>query len=432
MKMINKIVITLSVFSVIGIHIVTNNSIAQSNLFSEFSTTLIDGDPSNDLSILDSVLINKNYLFLGESSHGDLNTLEAKAEVIKYCIEKLGFTIILIEKGFYETSKMYEFLFKNYNKDEVLNAGFSQSYYLQEGTKPLRNLINSHYREGLLVGGVDISYDNWFGGLIYSDLRRIGLDKKLVKNYKKALEQVIDNDNEIGFDKAEVIDLSSFYKLTTKLIELINTNENGSLVVQTLKSNLGLAEWVVNRKPLDITSKNGTFEYFAGRDSLMAKNLMWYIKEYPDSKIIVSTSTFHMTPKIGESKTMMDYVPDSILRKSYLMPFIFFEKDEIKHDDRIIGIDSTLRSESSIEYLLHSNNYKNGILDFEKLNQEQVNYLDDLIMYPSIRLTSSAKWSNVYNGVYFIHSMRPDRFRLLSIKSIDYLKKTLYKYKPRY
>ena len=64
--------------------------------------------PDRDLIFLKEVLKDKRIVLLGEQSHGDGATFEAKVRLIKFLHQELGFTILSFESGLYDNFKAFD------------------------------------------------------------------------------------------------------------------------------------------------------------------------------------------------------------------------------------------------------------------------------------------------------------------------------------
>src|SRR5213075_675009 len=74
----------------------------------------------SDLQFLDSLLMNKSIVLLGEDSHYDGSTSLAKVRLIKYLHEKLGFNILIDEVNIYEAYRAMADV--KQNKDSLTGA----------------------------------------------------------------------------------------------------------------------------------------------------------------------------------------------------------------------------------------------------------------------------------------------------------------------
>lgn len=111
----------------------------------------------SDLKFFSPILKDKQYVFLGESSHGISEYSQSKVRLIKYLHEELGFDVVLFEGNIGEGAAVSaESSINQYmNSNEILSA-FLSPWNNQE-TKPLIDyLIQQRNTNDLSFGGFDM------------------------------------------------------------------------------------------------------------------------------------------------------------------------------------------------------------------------------------------------------------------------------------
>ena len=379
---------------------------------------------------LDSIFNKVRFVFLGEANHGDGETILAKTSLIKILVSKYGFNLILIERSLYELSKVNS-LIKNSNRRNssiLINEALRNEEFLSNGLGELGQFILTN-KNSVDVGGVDVLSGSRLTDYLYKDLLNVGISKALIKSYKQSLDKLIILG--LCFDCPEDFDHLKFQTLSAKIIQKLDLKNKIGLkdyktLLQTVQNNLSLAIWVKLRPNRKFSQDRILFrEVHRLRDKFMCQNLLWQIETmYPEKKVIISTSTAHMTPRIGEVPTMVDYLPDSIKNQSYFLPFICYQG--------VRGFDTRIKlfdlekiktpEPNSIENLLHSKNIGYGLLNFSSLSQQQINYLNNKSMSPSGLLPTNSVWSKIYSGIFFIDNMKPDVLKDLDLNEYNTLK----------
>jgi hypothetical protein len=322
----------------------------------------------------------------------------------------------------------------------LLKEGFAYQELISPATESMfPSLIKLSKHGNFAIEGVDIMHNSWYSIFFEDDLLEFGLSKKFVQKYVRDLQflSLVSVCESCGL---EALDGSNFsfdgFNSNSKLIinRIIAKGNikklDSEFMLKVMESNLGLSKWVYARlnikNPESHESLSSRWEL---RDEMMSKNLIWLIsKRYATRKIIVSTSTYHMSTGISPISTMADLLPDSIRAKSYFLPFVSYSGQHgYKRGESTDLIETYKRDSSSVEFLLHSVNIPFFLVDFNSLSDDKKNIINKLKMTPSSALNSRARWTDVYNGLLFIDYMQPDIRKIKSIKDMQYLKMNLYK-----
>ena len=390
-----------------------------------------------ELNFLDSILRNKRIVFLGESNHGDGTTWEAKSKIINYLILHLNYEVLIFEFNFFEMAKANAFL-RNPNVDSkyVLKAALSYSSYWSEGRESIANVILLN-KNRIQLGGLELSYGHWFRTLLDDDLLKFKVDKKILHAYITTLKDIdLIAQYADGAPEIAAIDFKKFESLTQTLLQQLTESKVKadrnclSFLIQVIKSNMGLSEWVKNRTELPV-DRLKVIEWTKVRDKYLSDNLLWLLSQkYPDKKIIVSTSTLHMSKNISGIPLMADYLPDSIKRQAYFLPFISYHGAYgQKADIPLYPIKTFKRDSLSLEFHFHDNGIGYGLLHLNSLSIRERDFLNSLNILPSLALNSRANWVSIYDGFFFIDCMKPDSLKPFTIKDYEYFEKVLYKLK---
>jgi len=382
-----------------------------------------------ELIFLDSILRDKSIVFLGESTHGDGTTWEAKSIIIDHLVKHLGFEVLLLELNLFEMEKANSLIKKqSIDSKYILIEALKYQDYWSTGREKLTKVI-LNYKETLTIGGIDIFYTNRFMTLLEKDLNDFNVKKSKIQSYISSLNEIdLIGHSEIANKEMIKVDYSAFEQLSYELInEIKSSRKNDSKTVlldQVIRSNLGLSKWVEKIVSLPFSFENNIafLNWTQIRDFYMAENLKWQIDRYKGRKIIVSTSTLHMSKNISQVPVMVDHLSDSIKAQSYFLPFISYSGSfGQKADIPLYPIEEFRRDSLSLEFYFHRHGFKYGFLNLNSLSEEQLNYVNDLRAYPSKALPNRSDWIKSYNGFFFINEMRPDSLMHLQYKDLQYL-----------
>jgi erythromycin esterase len=255
-----------------------------------------DNTDYNDFQFLKNEFKNKRIIILGESGHGDGSTFEAKTKLIKFLIEEMNYSTLAFEGGgFLEMA----YASSQINKGENVLTEISKSWFqLWSKSKQTQNLIQY----------IDEK----------KDVKLLGIENQLTNEYSFRIGNIIDS--LVGKDAFKSVNFESFqanfknYYISTfsadtaysnnvnieqlkKDLNLIKNNVktmesgNSKIVYQGIKN----IEGYMIQLELNSGSYDDQNQSISMRDSLMADNIIWYLNENPNEKIIIWTANFHAT-----------------------------------------------------------------------------------------------------------------------------------------
>lgn len=258
-------------------------------------------DPSQidfgDLEPLKEVLKDKRIVLLGEQSHGEGATFEAKVRLIKFLHEQLGFNVLSFESGLYDNYKANELLNSNPSINPLKQSVFDIWSESKEFV-PLLEYINSQRKSStpLLVSGFDCQADNLFKENYLSDLKELLKDSQsLTESDYQPLQEVIEGDAE--FVASDAADSARFFTSAQRIFKAFDTlpgkeTIHAKVMHQVLISWLAMVQYeieMMNGKEIKVQNP---------RDLQMAKNLIFLSTLYPNSKIICWGATYHFANQI--------------------------------------------------------------------------------------------------------------------------------------
>lgn len=331
-------------------------------LFSQnsISKSIILSEPpiSKDFSFLKEELKDVQVVMLGEISHFDGNVFETKTEIVKYLVENMGFNVIAFESGIYDLWKAQENIKKGENCKQVFrNSLFSmwgkrnefQGFVtFFENNKANLKLFGFDHQITSTNGTVNLSND------LFNYSKQINHNLKLNKEDFSLLLESISNSS--MFDENDIsypIFSSELNKLKQKIIHQKNSEEN-FYWTQIVNGLLTLGEDAFTRQ--NFTSAFNCTSVDNIRDKQMAENLLAYVKENPEAKIICWGANQHFAnnlqsvkmPIITDFVPMGSYIKTALRDKMYSLAAIT-AKDSIFLQNKW---HSTLIKEGSFEDVL--------------------------------------------------------------------------------
>jgi erythromycin esterase len=269
-----------------------------------------DGRFSN-LSMLNSNFEGVRVVTLGEQTHYDGATFDAKIQLVKYLHEELGFNILAFESGYFDCSKAAELLANEGSPGILKDAVFGvwdnkslaelEAYILHPQTTA----------SPLVVTGFDLQFSG--------RLAKQYLLEDLTAFLKKINgSELISDPNWSAFGLAvqRQIKYSNFYKKPsasdTSLIGMFcRRMEHFIAEADDATDEAGSKFWLRVLENLRKDSKR-RFANENYRDSIMAENLLGLVaQEFKNDKVICwgATSHFMFNPKSIQSKEYKTFIP---------------------------------------------------------------------------------------------------------------------------
>jgi erythromycin esterase-like protein len=275
--------------------------------FSQQSILKLDNISSSnenyqDLLPLKKTIGNAKVVFLGEPSHGEGDVFEAKARLVKFLHQEMGFSTIAFESCFYDFQKIEQSVAKGESYLEGLKRSILPIWANSQEFQPMLKYLYEK-KENLNVIGFDSQFIGEYSiELLFSDLFQ--LDKELKLNLNE-LELAFLNQSTL--DLTETLDFEDDFKIK-KLLSILKRYEKklNHLQEDTIVLHQPVHFWKQVFHNIKEMSKDYYYNHPARkkeqefkakdsniRDHLMAQNLLYYIQNHPNEKIICWLANGH-------------------------------------------------------------------------------------------------------------------------------------------
>ena len=398
----------MKIFLII-VSIVFSLSIHSQN-FNPKMINLSNNPEITDFGFLKEELKNVQVVMLGENTHFDGNVFEMKTKIVQYLYHEMGFNTIAFESGIYDVWKAQKSISEGQNVKEALsNSLFSiwakrnefQSFieFCDQNKKNL-NLFGFDYQITGKNGTVNLSKD------FFNYSKRINYKLKLKQEDFELLLESITNSG--MFDEEDI----SYEQFKTELtsfkakISQQKDSEEKFYWNQIVKSLLELGHDAISKE--EILSTFNTTSYDNIRDKQMADNLLAYLKQNPEAKIICWGANAHFVndmssitePKLKEFLPMGSYIKKELRNKVYSLAAITSE-DSIYLQNKW---HATPIKKHSFEYFLKEKNTSPHI--FLSSNQSGMQILAWNRLFSPITFVES-KLNVLHDGYLYFRSVTP-------------------------
>jgi erythromycin esterase len=263
------------------------------------SIELADDDFS-DLEPFAKAVGDARIVMLGEATHGDGATFEAKSRLVRFLHERLGFDVLAFESGLYDMRKAWERLRGGEEVRTAVRRGLFGIWSMSEQVQPLIDYVGERARSSrpLELAGFDTYVTGSASGEFLIDdfvafLTSHNVDTRSIadwESFRSVLSKIVDLD--IRNWKLSVEELrvaqSSINALDARITVL---DADAAFWRQCLKS---LEAYAKLRFHIDPDRFPLPAADISARDAAMADNLIWLVRHaYPRRKIIVWAATFH-------------------------------------------------------------------------------------------------------------------------------------------
>lgn len=381
-------------------------------------------DPSfpttDDLAFLKDELLGVKVVMLGEQSHGDGSTFEAKTRLIKYLHEEMGFNVLVFESGLMDMYRTWEKISEGADSVSVFNYGMFPVWANSKQVQYLLNYVidQSKTDHPLIISGFDMQPT----GANMTQLKRWDEIRAYLsittefneENYPRFSNAFQDLGSVVRaqLDSEELESLIYEFKEIGTKISLADQSPQGRIFVRYIDNYL---KTIILYTNADLRNPPNTPHVFNIRDREMARNFEWLTSSlYPGEKYIVWGANTHL----GYGRGFLNSFEGNPPSAPAMVPFGQYLK--IDYQDALYSIAFT-----SYEGAVGS--LRGGIRDLPPGHgqslEKRLADLDFPYAFVSLRSTEfksyrfpariyghaemSGIWGQMADGVFFIKTMKP-------------------------
>lgn len=386
----------------------------------KLSSIDFDEDDFRDLESLRKAIGNSRIVMLGEMSHGDGTAFRAKARMVRFLHETMGFDVLAFESGLYDMHKVWEMIDDGGSARRAARRGLHGVWSRSRQVQPLLDYVGKRAdsRRPLELAGFDwqlagsASHDHMMDDLA-SFLADNKIDYKLIPHWRRfrhLMDRITEKSND-GSWKPSADDQKLMLATYDMLAEQLATAESDKADFwrQVIKSTKAMLE--VLFRTADV--KNPKPEELNARDAAMADNLVWLARHaYPQRKIIVWAASYHNARNYKADAQsplvpMGEHVWKEFGEQVYSVAFTAFDGYTGWAGQRATELPAAPRD--SLEELWNATSHRRAFLDLRKLPDGGDWLKAPFAARALVGETAVADWSKMFDGLVFLRTMRPSR-----------------------
>ena len=398
------------------------NKFLDANQFKIKTIDLNEGENS-DFHFLKNFIGNSEIVLLGEQDHGDGTSFIAKAKIIKYLHEEMGFNVLAYESDFYDCNiKGNQFKEKKISIAELkksLWSFWSSGKEIQPFYKYLEYQNNSV--NPLHITGFDCQYTNgkkekkfvddyleFIKNFVFPDK----VNSNVQENFLKIVKEFFSKPYEYKFSNEFK---TTFFDIIDNIIniEKSDTSSIDDFFIQEMKNLKGFAEY-------KWCSENNKH---ISRDAQMADNFKWLFEhKFKGEKIIIWAHNFHTLKNCsyifsneviaeceaeGINLNWIGHLMGEILYREYTdkiysIGFIAYngEYNNKAFLGNFTNTEKIYSEVNSLEEVIHLRK-----IDYGFLNLKNTQISEFLMSGDCHNEATKSDWKNVYDGLFYIDKM---------------------------
>jgi erythromycin esterase-like protein len=257
-----------------------------------------------ELEFLRSEIGGARVVFLGEPTHGEGNVLAAKARLVAFLQQRMGFTTLALESGFFELHKAQRSIAAGKSVAKNLQSSVFPIWMNTREFQPVVPLVGP---DGLRVMGFDPQLTGEYSEDLVDDLQDFLDDEKASAaiNYDLLGEAVEFMAAHFTFPPTQQVavfeaELNKAAPLLRRAATAPAATRRAEAVFwqQCLRSLGALARDYATHDPGTKAASEWTAADSNPRDAQMADNLLWYLREHPAEKVICWGALPHFANRV--------------------------------------------------------------------------------------------------------------------------------------
>ena len=392
----------------------------------ELDSIDLDDNEFEDLEPFGKAVGDARIVMLGEQTHGDGTTFRAKARLVRFLHEEMGFDVLAFESGLYDMRKVWERIRAGKDARKAVRHGLFRPWSFSRQVQPLIDYVGerAQSRRPLELAGFDCQFTSDRRGPLFDDLNAFlaaqGIDTASVGDWPRfcaVLDKIADQSTHSQWKPSQGerdLVLSMIGALAGRIASA--QGAEAAFWRQLFKSTKAQTDLRFAADPENSDNM---------RDAAMADNLIWLAREaFPRRKIIVWAATSHNirnphlieigNPELSYATrtTMGHLVWQAFGDAVYNVGFTAYEGSVGWANNDLGWFPSgpiTLRppSPDSLEGLWGETRHDNALLDLRRLPAGGDWLRAPLVSQPQGYAPELADWSQVLDAMVFTRTMRP-------------------------
>lgn len=375
----------------------------------------IESSDFNDLMFLHSILKDKQYVFLGESSHSCKEFSQIKYRLVKFLTQEMEFQVVAFESNLWDCYNI------DIQKGELdAKQILIRSIYGVWHTETVLEIMKYLKDQNLSLAGFDVKEsglaDYYFEKNILNEFSSSVAGKSIesLQNYYEFRNLYLRNngyvDEELySIGKEMITALMMVHDSIAELKKKHPTDNSLKVYCKDIGNKIQYVEWLLQERQY-------TEMISVKRDSLMATTFTWLAKNiFPNKKIIVWAHNAHISNCSTQGiRRMGSWFHDTIKQKSYTIG-LYMYRGEVYANKKI---KIAKPHKNSLEAIMVQPRYKYSFIDFSNITKKRENswlFNKTPTLYWGLT-KEKLRLKDTYSGLIFIDSVSPPNYMF------DYLK----------